>query len=254
MNSEWDPAQYLRYTDERLRPVIDLIARIAHPGPQRVVDLGCGTGSALPLLAARFPGAEVSGVDGSEAMLAPAAGRGFATELADIAAWRPSTAVDVIFSNAALHWLPDHRTVFQRLLDSLAPGGVLAVQMPAMHDHPLRALQAEVAATGPWATRLAGITSAPPTLEPGEYYDILVGRTTGVDIWLTTYLHVLHGEDPAVQWAKGTSLRPFLAALDAAERQAFLDAYACALRPHYPPRADGAVLLPFRRLFIVARK
>jgi trans-aconitate 2-methyltransferase len=254
MKPVWDPEQYLRFTDERLRPVVDLAARIAHPGPRQVVDLGCGTGNGMPILAARFPGAEVVGVDGSAAMLAKARASGFATEQADIAAWAPAAPVDVIFSNAALHWLPDHRMLFPKLLGLLAPGGVLAVQMPAMHRQPVRALQDQVARSGSWAAKLSGVTSAPPILEPAEYYDLLVGIAAGLDIWVTEYLHVLRGEDPVVQWAKGTSLRPYLAALDPAGQQGFLAAYARALRPHYPPQPDGAVLLPFRRLFIVAAK
>lgn len=161
----WDPAQYLRFADERLRPALDLIARIPHPAPRRVVDLGCGAGNALPVLAARFPQAEVTGVDGSAAMLAKAAGQGLRTEQADIASWSPAEPVDVIFSNAALHWLGGHATLFPRLLGCLAPGGVLAVQMPAMHDAPFRALQPRVAADGPWAARLRGVASSPPILE-----------------------------------------------------------------------------------------
>jgi trans-aconitate 2-methyltransferase len=194
------------------------------------------------------------GVDGSDAMLARARADGFAAESADIAAWSPAQPVDVLFSNAALHWLPDHRTLFPRLLGCLAPGGVLAVQMPAMHDRPLRALQAEIAAAGPWAATLAGIASAPPILDPGEYYDLLKGAGAAVDIWVTEYLHVLRGADPVVDWAMGTSLRPFLAVLGPDEQAGFLRAYSDALRPHYPPRADGAVLLPFRRLFIIVRR
>ncbi|MBX6374310.1 MAG: methyltransferase domain-containing protein [Acetobacteraceae bacterium] len=261
-NPGWDPAQYLRFADERLRPALDLIARIQHPGPmRRVVDLGCGAGNALPVLAARFPGAEVIGVDGSAAMLARAAKAGFRVEQADIATWTPADGpVDVIFSNAALHWLTGHETLFPRLLGCLAPGGVLAVQIPAMDDAPFRTLQYEVAAREgqPWTERLRGVRSAPPIPAPEAYYDLLAGRTAALDLWLTEYIHVLRGPDPIVQWAMGTSLRPFLDALDGPEgtdspRSAFLAAYAEAVRPHYPPRADGAVLLPFRRLFILAR-
>jgi trans-aconitate 2-methyltransferase len=117
----------------------------------------------------------------------------------------------------------------------------------------VRALQDQIARSGSWAAKLAGVTSAPPILEPSAYYDFLVGITAGLDIWVTEYLHVLRGTDPVVQWAMGTSLRPYLAALDAADHPAFLAAYSKALRPHYPPQPDGAVLLPFRRLFIIAR-
>jgi len=251
-NPGWDPGQYLRFSGERLRPVIDLIGRIDHAGARQVVDLGCGAGNALPLLAARFPGADVRGVDDSAEMLRKAAESGFSTEQADIARWMAREAVDVIFSNAALHWLPDHQALFPRLLKALAPGGTLAVQMPSMHAAPLRARQDEIARTGPWASRLAGISSAPPIMAAGEYYDLLRPRTETLDLWFTEYVHVLSGPDPAVQWAMGTSLRPYLQALDEPERDAFLDEYRAAMREAYPPRADGSVLLPFRRLFLVA--
>lgn len=249
--SSWDATQYLRFEDERLRPAIDLIGRIAHPAPRRVVDLGCGAGNALPALAARFPGAAVAGVDGSAAMLAKAVG--FATEQADIATWAPAEPVDVLFSNAALQWLGGHDALFPRLLSALAPGGVLAVQMPSMHAAPLRAEQDRIARDGPWAATLSRITSAPPILTPGAYYDLLRPRVASLDLWVTEYVHVLRGEDPVVQWAMGTSLRPYLDVLDGAERDGFLDAYRTSMRAAYPPQADGVVLLPFRRLFILAR-
>ncbi|CAH0238904.1 methyltransferase domain-containing protein [Roseomonas sp. CECT 9278] len=247
----WDATQYLRFEDERLRPALDLIGRIAHAAPAQVVDLGCGAGNALPVLAARFPGATVSGVDGSAAMLAKA--KGFATQQADIAAWSPAAPVDVLFSNAALHWLGGHAALFPRLLSQLAPGGVLAVQMPSMHAAPLRAEQDRIARSGPWAATLARITSAPPILAAGDYYDLLRPRVAALDLWMTDYIHVLRGEDPVVQWAMGTSLRPFLDVLDGALREGFLDAYRAAMRAAYPPQADGTVLLPFRRLFLLAR-
>jgi trans-aconitate 2-methyltransferase len=249
----WDPAQYLRFGDERLRPALDLIARIPHKAPRRVVDLGCGAGNALPVLAARFPGAEVTGVDGSAAMLAKAADAGFRTARADIGSWSQAEKVDVLFSNAALQWLPGHEALFPHLLGCLAPGGVLAVQMPAMHNEPVRALQVTVAARGPWAERLSAVVGSPPILEPTAYYDLLAGRVAALDLWQTEYLHVLRGADPVVQWAMGSSLKPYVDALDEPLRAQFIAAYAAALRPHYPPRTDGSVLLPFRRLFILAR-
>jgi trans-aconitate 2-methyltransferase len=251
--SSWDAAQYLRFEDERLRPAIDLIGRIPHASPRRVVDLGCGAGNALPLLAARFPGASVTGVDGSAAMLAKAAATGFATEQADISTWSPAEPVQVLFSNAALQWLGGHAALFPRLLSCVAPGGVLAVQMPSMHDAPLRAEQERIARDGPWAAALARVGSAPAILAPGDYYDLLRPRVAALDLWVTEYVHVLRGDDPVVQWAMGTSLRPFLDALEGDMREGFLDAYRAAMRAAYPPQADGVVLLPFRRLFILAR-
>ncbi|CAA9253339.1 MAG: Trans-aconitate 2-methyltransferase [uncultured Acetobacteraceae bacterium] len=255
-NPVWDPEQYLRFGEERLRPALDLLARVAHPGPRRVVDLGCGAGSAMPALRARFPGAELRGVDGSASMLDKARAAGFETERADIAHWAPAEPVDVLFSNAALHWLPDHGALFPRLLGTLAPGGgVLAVQMPHMHAAPVRAAQDRLAAEGPWAGRLSGVKSAPPVPDAAEYYDLLAPRTAALDIWCAEYLHVLRGEAPVARWAMGSSLRPYLDALDGKPelRKGFLAAYTEETRRAYPPRADGAVLLPFRRLFILAR-
>lgn len=254
-NPVWDPEQYLRFGAERLRPALDLMARIAHPEPRLVVDLGCGAGSAMPALRARFPGAALRGVDGSAEMLAKARAAGFETEAADIARWAPAGKPDVLFSNAALHWLPDHAALFPRLLGHLAPGGVLAVQMPQMDQAPVRAAQDRLAAGGPWAARLRGVRSAPPVPGAAWYYDLLVPRTAALDIWVTEYLHVLRGDAPVARWAMGSSLRPYLDALDGerALREAFLTAYATETRRDYPPQPDGAVLLPFRRLFIVAR-
>ncbi len=250
----WDAKTYLQFEDERLRPALDLIARISHADPKLVVDLGCGAGNALPVLAARFPGARVMGVDGSAAMLAKAAAAGFATAQADINAWAPEAPVDVIFSNAALQWLDGHAALFPRLLECLAPGGVLAVQMPSMHAAPLRAEQDRIAWEGPWAEVLQRVKSAPPIFSPEAYYAMLSPRVSALDLWVTEYIHVLRGEDPVVRWAMGTSLRPFMDALGTEGSKGFLAEYAAAMRASYPPGPDGAVLLPFRRLFVLARK
>ncbi len=252
--AEWDPGQYLRFADERLRPALDLLARAPLERPARVVDLGCGPGNVTAVLARRFPAALVVGVDASPAMVAKAraAVPGCRFEQADVASWTPPAAPDLIYSNAALHWLGGHESLFPRLLALLAPGGCLAVQMPAMHDAPLRALQYAVAADGPWADRLRGVGSAPSILEAGDYWDMLRPRAASLEIWETTYLHALRGEDAVGEWASGSSLRPFLDALGGAERAAFRAAYARVVAPHYPRRDDGTTLLPFRRLFLVA--
>jgi trans-aconitate 2-methyltransferase len=249
----WDPSQYLRFSDERLRPALDLMVRIPAEAPRRIVDLGCGPGNVTALLKRRWPDAEVTGIDGSVAMLTKA--RNAAPECrfteADIAKWTPPQPPDLIYSNAALHWVGDHRALFRRLLSVLAPGGILAVQMPAMHAEPLRTLQHEVAANGPWAELLLDIDSALPILEPGDYWDLLKPRAASLDIWETIYLHALTGEDAVVQWAMGSSLRPFLDRLEEPLRTDYVRAYADAVRPAYPHRPDGTTLLPFRRLFMV---
>jgi trans-aconitate 2-methyltransferase len=258
----WDPGQYLRFSDQRLRPALDLMAQVPLTVPRQIVDLGCGAGNVTAILQQRFPSAEVTGVDGSASMLEKArtAAPECHFEQGDFATWvpqgmppgHPAVAPDLIYSNAALHWVGGHAVLFPRLMSLLAAGGVLAVQMPAMHDAPLRRLQYEVAAHGPWAERLASHVSAPPILDSAGYWDLLRPHAAGLDIWETVYLHTLTGGDAVVEWAAGSSLRPFLEPLEPAQQVAFRSAYAEALRPHYPRRADGTTLLPFRRLFLIA--
>ena len=241
MAASWDPTQYLRFSNERLRPALDLLAQVPLAAAARVVDLGCGAGNVTSNLRERFPQAVVVGMDSSEAMLTKArqAAPGCHFVQGDFATWVPDAAPDLIFSNAALHWVTGHETLFPRLVSLLAPGGVLAVQMPAMHDAPLRALRNEVAAHGPWATHLRDVGFSRRILTAGAYYDLLRPLVTALDLWETTYLHVLQGEDPVVEWAAGSSLRPFLDKLPPDLRGAYRTAYAEALRPHYPRRLTG---------------
>ncbi len=253
----WDPAQYLRFGDARLRPALDLLAQVPLAAPARVVDLGCGPGTVTRVLRQRYKSAEITGIDNSEPMLAKA--REIAPdcrfEAAGFAEWTPPAPPDLIFSNAALHWTGGHASLFPALLDRLAPGGVLAVQMPAMHDAPLRRLQQEVAATGPWAAILRDVPDTARAIgAPDTYWNMLRSHARALDIWETTYLHPLTGVDPVVEWAAGSSLRPFLAALPPELEAGFRAAYAAALRPHYPRQPDGTTLLPFRRLFLLATR
>jgi len=222
-----------------------------------VVDLGCGTGNMTGILKQRFPAADVLGVDGAETMLdkARAAVPNCRFEQADFATWTPAKAAapDLIFSNAALHWVTNHKTLFPRLLSLLAPHGVLAVQMPSMHDAPFRALQNEIAREGPWSRFLDDAGYARALLPVEAYYDVIRPKVATLDIWQTTYLHVLTGKDAVTEWAAGSSLRPFLDKLPPDQAQGFRAAYSEALRPHYPERPDGTTILPFKRLFLIAR-
>lgn len=253
--SSWDPAQYLKFSNERVRPAFDLLAQVPLETASRVVDLGCGTGNMTTILKQRFAAADVLGVDGAEPMLAKAraAVPDCRFEQGDFNTWTPAAPLDLIFSNAALHWVTNHETLFPRLLSLLAPGGVLSVQMPAMHDAPLRALQNEVARQGPWSRYLDDAGYARGLLPTATYYDVIRPRVSTLNMWETTYLHVLTGEDAVTEWASGSSLRPFLDKLPPDQAAAFRTAYSAALRPHYSRRPDGTTLLPFRRLFLVAR-
>jgi trans-aconitate 2-methyltransferase len=252
----WNPDTYLAFADHRERPIAELIGRIPPIEPRVGVDLGCGTGNSTAALAHRFPAAAVTGVDNSEDMLAKA--RADAPErewiLADIGSWTPGEPQDIILSNAALQWVPDHDHLIPRLADALSPGGALAVQMPRNFAAPSHQLLYETVENGPWADQLNPLLRRDPVDEPARYYDRLAPRVQHLDIWETTYMQVLEGDDPVFRWTSGTALTPFLSALEGAARDAFAEAYKKKLRAAYPKAPDGETLFPFTRLFIVAIK
>jgi trans-aconitate 2-methyltransferase len=253
----WDPALYNRYKAYRERPALDLLLRLPQDlEPREIWDLGCGAGEQAAVLKLRHPGARVRGLDSSPEMLAEARQRAADVEwiLGDIAAFAPDTPTDLIFTNAALQWLPDHDELVPRLVRTLAPAGVFACQMPETYDTPWHRLLRETAADGPWAKRLAGVRGVRPAAPAEAYYDLVAPLCGEVDIWSTVYLHVLEGDDPVVEWMQGTGLRPYLQALPTAdERIAFLDAYRARIAGAFPSRPDGTTLFPFPRLFILAR-
>lgn len=251
----WDPGQYLRYGDERLRPGFELLARIGDLPPGDLWDLGCGTGAHLRAIAARWPGRRAIGFDSSPEMLAKAAAEGDGIEWREgrVEGWQPETPPALAFSNAVLQWVDGHETLIPRLLRALAPGGVLAIQMPRNFDQPSHVLMREVASTGPWASRLAPLMRPDPVAPPAVYYDLLAPLARTLDIWETEYQHALEGETPVLEWVRGTALRPLLEPLEPAGRTAFEAAYRARLAEAYPRRADGTTLFPFRRIFIVAR-
>lgn len=253
----WDPEQYGRFRAERLRPARDLLARVPLDEPRAVVDLGCGTGTVTALLRERFPRAATTAVDSSPQMLAEARARdlpGVDWVLADVGAWDPSAAVDLVVSNATLHWLDGHEALFARLVSWLAPGGVLAVQMPRNHGEPSHTLAREVVREGPWRDRLGPVIRVHPVDEPVRYLRLLRPHVDALDVWETIYLHELSGPDPVAAWTAGSVLRPLLDRLDPDETERFLARYRELLRGAYPTEPDGTTVLPFRRLFIVARR
>ncbi len=249
----WNPKTYLAFADERTRPAAELLARVPDETPARVIDLGCGPGNSTALLRARWPGAGIEGLDSSPDMLAKAKADVIGAEwiLADVAAWRADTPYDVIFSNATFQWLGDHAGLLPRLMGFVKPGGTFAFQIPHNQDAPSHALMRATAADGPWSSRLANVREI-AVLMPQDYHAIMIPHAASIDIWETEYLHVLSGEDAVYHWVSGTGLRPFVQALDGAEREAFIATYKRKLLGAYPPRADGTTLFPFKRLFAVA--
>ncbi len=252
----WDPTQYLRFADQRRRPAIDLLARIGAENPSRVYDLGCGAGNVTKLLAQRWPQAQVVGIDSSASMLDKARAEAPAIEWrqADLAIWTADRPVDVLYSNAAIQWIDNHRVVFPALIAALAPGGTLAVQMPRNHGAPSHTEMAAAARGGPWKAKLEPLLREQPVQPPAFYYDVLAGAGLKPDIWEVEYLQQLEGANAVMEWTKGTALKPLLDALDEPWRGQFLADYTARVNAAYPRRADGVTLFPFRRLFIVAVK
>jgi trans-aconitate 2-methyltransferase len=262
----WDAGQYLRFGGERARPFLDLIAQVGAQDPRYVTDLGCGPGNLTAALAVRWPAAQVTGVDNSPEMIAAAqaadsgAGSGEGTAapnlsfaLGDVTSWQPAAPSDVIISNAVLQWVPGHRELLPRWADLLAPGGWLAFQLPGNFDQPVHAIIRELARSPRWRGLLADAELNRQAGDPAEYVELLARTGYQVDAWETSYLHILPGDDPVLEWTKGTALRPVLAALDAEQAAAFLRQYGERLRDTYQQRSFGTIL-PFRRVFTVVHR
>lgn len=253
--TDWSAADYLRFEEERTRPARDLLARIEDEIAGTVVDMGCGPGNSTELLAERFPGNRVVGVDLSPAMLDAASKRLPAVTFAaaDAQSWMPPPDAGLVFANAIYQWVPDHMSALRRVFEALARGSYLAVQMPDNANQPSHRLMREVAAEREWADRLAGVAREP--LPPvGAYCDALSDLAERLDIWHTIYQHVVAGPQAILAWVEATGLRPFLEPLSPAERDRFRARYLARVAEAYPPARDGRVLFAFPRLFLLARR
>ena len=254
MTHAWDPDRYLAYADERGQPFVELVARVGAVDPAVVVDLGCGPGNLTALLAERWPHASVRGLDSSPEMVESARSRSVeqvAFEVADLRDWAAGDEqADVLVSNATLQWVPDHLDLLPALVDRVRPGGWLAFQVPGNFGEPSHTIRAELAAEAPYAEHTRGV-AAPSSHDPVVYLEALAALGCTVDAWETTYLHVLHGEDPVFTWVSGTGARPTLQALPDDLRAEFEEEFRRRLRAAYPDRGHG-VVLPFRRVFVVA--
>jgi trans-aconitate 2-methyltransferase len=254
----WNPERYLTYADERGRPFVEMLARIGASAPDRVVDLGCGPGNLTAMLAARWPDADVHGVDSSPEMIAVArrehADR-IRFDVGDLRDWTaPDGGVNVLVSNATLQWVPDHLDLLPQLLTQVRPGGWLAFQVPGNFDEPSHTIRAELAAEPEYAAYTREV-AVPASHDPATYLEVLAALGCTVDAWETTYLHVLTGADDPDQvftWVSGTGARPTLEALPAGLRESFEEEFKARLRAAYPSRPYG-VVLPFRRVFVVAQ-
>ncbi len=253
----WDPSQYLKFADHRLRPAVDLLNRVNLDSPSVVYDLGAGAGNVTELLANRWPNARIIGIDDSEEMLRKAAERAsnIEWEVGDIGLWQPKHPAELIFTNAALHWVTGHTNLFTRLMTAIAPAsGILAVQMPRNFGALSHTSIVEAAQSGLWRSKLEPLLRPAP-VEPAPFYiDVLSPLTSSLDVWETEYMQVLSGDNPIKEWTKGTWLRPLLDALEEPERTEFENSYAEIVAKAYPKQSDGTTIFPFKRMFIVATR
>jgi trans-aconitate 2-methyltransferase len=253
--SDWNPGLYMKFEDERMLAARDLLLRVPLDLAGVVYDLGCGPGNSAELLLRRFPEAEITGLDTSDAMLAHARVRAAKAHFVkqDIANWEPAEPPDLIFANAALHFLPNHHKLFPRLAATLAPGGVFAAQMPSTARESSHALMRMIAAEGHWSSRLVPVAKTQPLIDNFEdYYEWLRPFAARIDMWMTAYVHAFDGPEAIADWFAGSALQPFLERLSDDERCDFVARYREGLRDAYPSRSDGKILLPYPRLFIVA--
>ena len=250
--NDWNPEAYARFRGLRLRPALDLLNAVGDLPDGAVVDLGCGDAALAPALAARFAGRDLIGVDASPAMLARATGY-TRLEQADIATWQPATPPALIFSNAALHWLPDHAALLPRLAGFLASSGVLAVQMPRQFLAPSHRFLRDIAASM-FPDRFDFSAYVPP-VAPAVEYHALLSPFGAVDVWETDYVQRVEPAEghPVRAFTGSTAMRPILEKLTAPEAAAFTAAYEQALGAAYPVQPDGSVLFPFRRVFFTLK-
>ena len=253
----WDPGQYVRYAGERERPFHDLLARIDAADPRRVVDLGCGTGTTTVHLKQRWPAAEVVGLDSSPEMIetaTPLSSEGLSFHVEDVQTWTMPADAGVLVSNAVLQWVPDHLELLARWGEQLPSDGWLGIQVPGNFGAPSHQLMRQVARSARWADRLGDVLRGDDWVAtPDVYAKVLLDAGLVVDVWETTYLHLLHGQDPVLEWVRGTGLRPVLAALTADEAAEFEQEYSALLREAYPA-TDHGTIFPFRRIFAVGRR
>jgi trans-aconitate 2-methyltransferase len=254
INHKWSPSQYLKYESQRIRPAVDLLARIDIENPEIIFDLGCGPGNSTRLLVDRWRQAQITGIDSSFEMLERAAQDlpGPKWIEADLQRWSPNYQADLLYSNAALHWLDDHVKLLPRLIDYLNPGGVLAIQMPGNYAMPSHSLILDAAK--PWIDKIEGRIRLNPVGELSFYYDTLRPIISHLDIWETVYIQELKGKNAVAEWLKGSALKPLIDLLDNEAAKNFFNAYSSLVQKAYPQKTNGITLYPFRRVFIVAKK
>jgi trans-aconitate 2-methyltransferase len=255
--ADWNPAQYLKFEKERTQPAIDLVNRINADNPVKIMDVGCGPGNSTAVLAGRFPGSYILGIDSSEDMI-DAAGKNHPDldfKLCDIGydLSQLDCDFDIVFSNACIQWVPNHNELLKKLMGLLRKGGILAVQIPMNYNEPIHRIIGEVSSSDKWK----GYFPNPRvffTLSQSGYFDILSEISEDFALWDTVYYHVMNSHDDIMEWYRGTGLRPYLDVLDKDKRADFENDVKKRVIESYPAQKNGKIIFRFPRFFFTARK
>lgn len=256
--SDWDPNQYLKFKRERTQASIDLVNKIhISYTPVHIADIGCGPGTSGQILLQRWPGSKLIGVDKSPAMIEKAKSDYPEQEwiLADALQFNPGTAFDIIFSNAAIQWIPHHEILFEQLNTMLSDRGVIAVQLPEIHESSFGAIIDSVSRKKRWKKKTADCSELFTWHDYSYYYDLLADKMESIGMWETTYIHVMPSHQAIIEWAKSTRMKPYLDRLgDENDKKSFEKEILDEVKRHYPIRKNGHVLFPFKRLFFIGYK
>ncbi|MCL2343464.1 MAG: methyltransferase domain-containing protein [Firmicutes bacterium] len=256
--SNWQPNLYLTFGKERTQPSIDLVTKIDHSNPKRIIDIGCGPGNSTNVLKARWEQAEITGLDSSESMIGEAKSKypGMNWLCADASGDLTGLGLfDVVFSNAAIQWIPNQESLLPKLFGMLNRGGILAVQVPCTKYMPIHTELEKLTSTDQWKPHFSNMASTYSVHTVDFYYDLLCRLTPDIDLWETNYFHIMNTYSDIVKWYSGSGLRPYLDCLtDAKINAEFVKEYENALKDTYPIQADGRILFPFTRIFFIAKK
>lgn len=255
--SDWNAQLYLKFKKERTQPSIDLINRLNFQNPKKVIDIGCGPGNSTALLKKHYPDAYILGVDSSPNMIEKAV-----KECPDIDFMLFDASkdfdmldrdFDIVFSNACIQWVPDHKRLLTDMMSILNPGGIMAVQVPNQVEMSINSVISEVTKSDKWKSKFRSERKF-HNLAEEEYFDLLYEISSDFSMWKTIYFHRLPSQESIVEWYKSTGLRPYLEVLNDDEKSDFEKDILQKVKEHYPICAGGEVIFRFYRLFFIAKR
>ncbi len=254
---DWDPQQYLQFKQERTQPSIDLVARIHVDDPKNIIDIGCGPGNSTQILRSKWPDARIVGLDNSDKMIERARSDYPDQQwmVGDASKLEIAQTFDIVFSNAAIHWIQNHDVLIPRLFQLVKKDGILAVQVPANHESPLYKIIERTSQRDTWKALTSGYQQVITYHSAEYYYNRLVSLTQKITLWETTYYHILKSHQELIEWYKGTAMKPILDRLQTADKKLeFEQEILNESKKYYSPQQDGRIIYPFKRLFFTACK